>query len=142
MTYIAAARSKGVISLQLSVGSRISLGRSAIGHAYIVGTSESERNEIIDRIRSRYDPDRVNQILDQLEDAREQVEKKGFYTMIGNWQRDVNAVAVPYRSQQPDTPMLAFNLGGYSFALPRERLEDDLGPQLVELVRMVNRVGY
>jgi hypothetical protein len=38
--------------------------------------------------------------------------------------------------------MLAFNLGGYSFALPRERLEDDLGPQLVDLVRMVNRVGY
>ena len=142
MTYIAAARSKGVISLQLSVGSRISLARSAIGQAYIVGTNETERAEIIDRIRARYEPDRINQILENLEEAREQVEKKGFYCMIGNWQRDVNAVAVPYRSQQPDTPMLAFNLGGYSFALPKERLEDDLGPQLVELVRMVNRVGY
>lgn len=142
MTYIAAARSQGVISLQLSVGSRISLARSAIGQAYIAGTTESERADIIDRIQMRYEPDRVSEIMDKLDAAREQVAARGFYCMIGDWQRDVNAVAVPYRSQQPDTPMLAFNLGGYSFALPKERLEDDLGPRLVELVNMVNRVGY
>ncbi|MBB04877.1 IclR family transcriptional regulator [Pseudooceanicola sp.] len=142
MTYIAAARSPGVISLQLSVGSRISLTRSSMGQAYIAGTSVTERKEIIERIKARYDPDRVNEILERLEEAREQVAQRGFFCTIGGWQRDVNAVAVPYRSQQPDTPMLAFNLGGYSFALPKERLEDDLGPRLVELVHMVNRVGY
>jgi DNA-binding IclR family transcriptional regulator len=142
MTYIAAARSEGVISLQLSVGSRISLARSAIGRAYIAGTTETERAEIIERIRERTDPDRLNEILDGLDDAREQIQKQGFYCSLGEWQRDVNAVSVPYRSQQPDTPMLAFNLGGYGFSLPKERLMEELGPKLVELVNMVNRVGY
>ncbi|WP_163848309.1 IclR family transcriptional regulator [Pseudooceanicola aestuarii] len=142
ISYIAAARSEGVISLTLDVGSRISLARSAMGRAYIAGTSETERREIIDRIRDRYDKDRVNEMLEGIDDACEQVRTRGFYCNIGGWQKDVHAVAVPFRSQHPDTPMLAFNLGGYSFSLPKERLLDDLGPRLVELVNTVSRVGY
>jgi len=142
MTYISCARSVGVISLQLDVGSRISLARSAIGRAYIAGTSEHERREIIDRIRDRTPPEKLSEILDGIEDAREQITRRGFYANFGEWQRDVHAVSVPYRSQQPDTPMLAFNLGGYSFSLPKERLEQELGPKLVDLVRTVGRTGY
>ncbi len=142
MTYIACARSAGVISLQLDVGSRISLGRSAIRRAYIAGTSEAERTEIIDRLRERTPADKLNELLDGLDEAREQIRTRGFYSNFGAWQRDVHAVSVPYRSQQPDTPMLAFNLGGYSYSLPRERLEEELGPKLVELVNTVSRVGY
>nr|WP_175581780.1 IclR family transcriptional regulator [Pseudooceanicola sp. HF7] len=142
ITYIAAARSEGVISLQLNVGSRISLARSAMGRAYIAGTSEAEREEIIERIKDRYPPDRVTETLEGIEDACEQIAKRGFYSNIGGWQKDVHAVSVPYVSQQPHTPMLAFNLGGYAFSLPKERLEEELGPKLVELARSVSRVGY
>lgn len=142
MTYISCARSVGVISLQLDVGSRISLARSAIGRAYIAGTTDAERNEIIERVRERTPADKLNQILDGIDDAREQIAARGFYANLKEWQKDVHAVSVPYRSQQPDTPMLAFNLGGYSFSLPKERLEQELGPKLVELVETVSRVGY
>ena len=142
MTYIACARSVGVISLQLDVGSRISLARSAIGRAYIAGTSDAERAEIIDRIRDRTEPDNLHRILDGIEDAREQIATQGFYCSIKEWQKDVHAVSVPYRPQQGDAPMMAFNLGGYAFSLPRERLVDDLGPKLVDLVQTLSRVGY
>ncbi|MCA0921468.1 IclR family transcriptional regulator [Pseudooceanicola nanhaiensis] len=139
ITYIACARSTGVISLQLSVGSRISLARSAMGRAYIAGTSEAERAEILARVQDRYPPEQAQEILDGIEDAAEQIRTKGFYTSVGAWQKDVNAVSVPFRSQQPDTPMLAFNLGGYAYSLPKERLENELGPKLVELARKVSR---
>ena len=142
VTYIAAARSEGVISLQLNVGSRISLARSAMGRAYIAGTSEAERSEILDRIRDRYEGEKLSDVLRGIEDAQEQIARKGFYANFGDWQRDVHAVSVPYRSPQPDTPMLAFNLGGYAFSLPKDRLENELGPKLVELSRMVSRTGY
>lgn len=142
MTYIACARSVGVISLQLDVGSRISLGRSAIGRAYLAGTNPTERAEIMEKIRERTPPDKLNQMLEGIEDAREQIATRGYYANFGEWQKEVNAVSVPYRSQQADTPMLAFNLGGYSFSLPKERLEDELGPKLVELVQTLSRVGY
>ncbi|MGR3323294.1 MAG: IclR family transcriptional regulator [Pseudooceanicola sp.] len=142
MTYIGCARSVGVISLQLDVGSRISLARSAIGRAYIAGTSEVERNDILARVRDRTPPDKLPAILDGIEDARRQIAERGFYANFGEWQKDVHAVSVPYRSQQADTPMLAFNLGGYAYSLPKERLENELGPKLVALVNTLSRVGY
>ncbi|OWU86563.1 hypothetical protein ATO6_07195 [Oceanicola sp. 22II-s10i] len=141
MTYIACARSVGVISLQLDVGSRISLARSAIGRAYIAGTSDAERSEILTRIHDRTPRDKLSLVLDGIEDAREQIATRGFYTNIKEWQKDVHAVSVPYRSQQADTPMLAFNLGGYAHSLPKERLENELGPKLVELVNTLSRVS-
>lgn len=142
MTYIACARaSKGMISLQLNVGSRISLARSAMGRAYIAGCSESEREHIMEQIAERY-PDDYPRILDEIADAAEQIRTKGFYSSIGKWQSDVHAVSVPYRAPQGDAPMLAFNLGGPAYILSPERLEEELGPKLVQLVNMVSRNGY
>ncbi|ELN4703474.1 hypothetical protein RZ740_005009, partial [Escherichia coli] len=55
---------------------------------------------------------------------------------IGEWHRDVNSVAVPL--VHPQYGLLAFNCGGPSFQLTREKLEDDIGPRLIN---MVNNIG-
>ena len=142
MTYIACARAaEGMISLQLNVGSRISLMRSAMGRAYIAGTSTAERAQIMAMIEAHAAPEDWPRIRAGILDAAEQIRTRGFYTNIGGWQADVNAVSVPYRSPQGDAPMLAFNLGGPAYILPRERLEQELGPKLVEMVRKVGRIG-
>lgn len=142
MTYIAAARaSAGMISLQLNVGSRISLARSAMGRAYIAGTDEHERAQIMQRVRDRTPAQHLAQLEDEIEDAAEQIRTRGFYLNIGLWQADVNAVSVPYRSMHGDTPMLAFNLGGPAYILPRDRLENDLGPKLVQMRNTIARTS-
>lgn len=142
MTYIAAARaSAGMISLQLNVGSRISLARSAMGRAYIAGTDEIERNQILQRIQDRTPSGDWAQLQDEIEDAAEQVRLRGFYLNIGMWQSDVNAVAVPYRSMHGDTPMLAFNLGGPGYILSKDRLENELGPKLVQMRNTIARTS-
>ncbi|MGH1459884.1 MAG: IclR family transcriptional regulator [Paracoccaceae bacterium] len=142
MTCIATARSPGMISLQLNVGSRISLARSAMGRAYIAGCDETEYQEIMERIHERTDPADLNRILDGIADAKEQIKTRGFYSNIGGWQSDVHAVSVPYRAPQGDSPLMAFNLGGPAYVLSKERLEGELGPQLVSMVNTVARVGY
>lgn len=142
MTYIAAARaSAGMISLQLNVGSRISLARSAMGRAYIAGTDEHERAQIMQRVEERTDPADWPELRDGIEDAAAQIKERGFYVSIGKWQTDVHAVSVPYRSMHGDTPMLAFNLGGPGYMLPRERLENELGPKLVQMRNTIARVS-
>ncbi|WP_230799458.1 IclR family transcriptional regulator [Seohaeicola saemankumensis] len=142
MTYVACARAvRGMISLQLNVGSRISLARSAMGRAYIAGTSETEREQIIEMIRERTAPEHWPRIRDEIADAAEQIRTRGFYANIGGWQSDVNSVAVPYRSPQGDVPMLAFNLGGPAYILSRERIETEFGPRLLEMVQKVGRIG-
>lgn len=142
MTYIACARAaRGMISLQLNVGSRISLARSAMGRAYIAGTSEMERAQILDMIRERTPPADWPRMRDDIADAAEQIRARGFYANLGGWQPEVNSVSVPYRSPQGDAPMLAFNLGGPAYILSRERIEGELGPRLREMVQKVGRIG-
>jgi DNA-binding IclR family transcriptional regulator len=130
-----------MISLQLNVGSRISLARSAMGRAYIAGTNAVERAQILEMIEARTDPADWPRIRDEIADAADQIRRRGFYANLGSWQSDVNSVAVPYRSPQGDAPMLAFNLGGPAYILPRDRIENDLGPRLVEMVQKVGRIG-
>ena len=130
-----------MISLQLNVGSRISLARSAMGRAYIAGTNATERAQIMELIEARTPPADMPRIREEIEEAAEQIRTRGFYANIGSWQSDVNSVAVPYRSPQGDAPMLAFNLGGPAYILPRERIEAELGPRLLEMVQKVGRIG-
>lgn len=142
MTYVATARAAtGMISLQLGVGSRISLGRSAIGRAYLAAATDPERADLLDRLAEKAGPQDWPRLRDGIAEAAEQIATRGFYVNAGQWQADINAVAVPFRSPRGDAPLLAFNLGGPAYVLPRERLEQDLGPRLVAMVAAVRRMG-
>ena len=139
MTYAACARSVGVISLQLNVGSRIAIGRSAMGRAYIASTGEHERIDIIQAIRNTAPVDEQRDILAGIQEARDQISARGFYANYGAWQSGVNSIAVPYLAPQNEGPLMVFNLGGPAYVLPPERLEDDLGPKLVTMVKTLGQ---
>lgn len=139
MTYIACARSQGAISLQLDVGSHISLARSAMGRAYLAGTSEAERAEIIELVRARNSPQEAKEIEAGIAEAAKQIETRGFYCSLGFWKSDVHAVSVPFNSIHGGGVPMAFNLGGPAYILPEEKLVNDFGPRLVEMVEAISR---
>jgi DNA-binding IclR family transcriptional regulator len=85
---------------------------------------------------ARREGDRWPQLRARIERAIEEYAARGFTTAIGEWQKDVNAVGVAL-TPSDGSPILAFNCGGPSFLLPRERLESEVGPRLVNLVRNV-----
>jgi DNA-binding IclR family transcriptional regulator len=85
---------------------------------------------------ARRDVDRWPEIRAGIEQGLEDYARRGFTISIGEWEKDVNAVGVPLIPAD-GSPILAFNCGGPSFLLPRERLENDVGPRLVDLVRNV-----
>ena len=140
MTYIACARSKGVITLQLNVGSRISLARSAMGRAYIAGVGEDKRKCLMEAIRESAGKAQWPKLEEGILDAIEQIRTQGFYANIGNWHRDINAVAVPSRSAG-ETPLLAFNCGGPAYLWSKTKLMDEIGPDLVALSNTVSDVA-
>jgi len=141
MIYIACARSSGVVSLQLNVGSRISLARSGMGRAYLAGTDEAERATLMRQIRARVGEERWPRLEEEILRAVEEVRTRGFCTNIGEWHSEVNSIAVPFRPPQSEMPVLAFNCGGPAYLLNRERLEQDLGPRLVEMTKKIQAFG-
>jgi DNA-binding IclR family transcriptional regulator len=137
MTYIACARSAGVISLQLSVGSRISLARSSVGRAHLSGLSEEEREGLMERMRIHYGEERWAPIHKGILRSLQEIRAQGYCLNFGDWHPQINSVAVPFLSKQPDAAVLAVNCGGPAHVLTAERLRKTLAPRLLEIVRKV-----
>ncbi|SFL60196.1 IclR family transcriptional regulator [Shimia aestuarii] len=134
MAYLAVARApNSVVSIQLGVGSRVSLARTASGLAYFAGSSPAEQAEIEAELEDHYGPEAWPERQRSLHAAKDELAARGFIADYGDWHAGVHTAAVPFPSRSEGTPNMAFAFGGPSSFLPRERIETELGPRLVEM---------
>ncbi|MDV7211215.1 IclR family transcriptional regulator [Azotobacter beijerinckii] len=135
MVYVDVVQGQGNMTMRRQIGSYLPLSQSSLGRACLAAMPENEREFLLDHIRQR-DLEQWPAIRKGLERAFRDFTDYGYCLSVGEWQRDVNSVAVPLVHAQYG--LLAFNCGGPSFHLPREKLEDDIGPRLIN---MVNNIG-
>ena len=135
MIYIESCRGNGALTIRLTVGSRIPVATTAMGRAYLAALPEAKRAAILEAVRAQH-PAEWPRIKPGVERACLDYAKRGFTMSVGEWQSDVHAVGVAVT--QPATgQVMGLNCGGASFLLSRERLEDDLGPRLVQVARKI-----
>jgi DNA-binding IclR family transcriptional regulator len=135
LIYVEHCRSKRGVMLRLSLGSRIPIATTAMGRALIAGLPETERDWLMGYVKRR-EGKRWPRVRAGIERAIGDVATRGFTLSIGEWERDINAVGVPLIA--PDgSGAFAFNCGAPAFQFTRERLESDIGPRLVNMVRNV-----
>jgi DNA-binding IclR family transcriptional regulator len=137
MIYVETCRSSARVTLRLDVGSRIPIATTSMGKALICGMQDDERDAVLDDIR-KADKDNWPRIKKDLEKAFRDYETLGFCIALGEWQPEIRAVGVPLIGVRGEKQM-AFNCGGPAYLLPHDKLETDLGPRLVELVRNVEK---
>ncbi|MCO1691574.1 IclR family transcriptional regulator [Pseudomonas aeruginosa] len=134
MVYLDVVHGEANLPMRRQVGSHLSLHRSAIGRACLAAMPEDEREFILGHIRKRH-PEDWPEVRKGLERAFRDYADYGFCLSLGEWQRDVNAVGVALHHESHG--LLAFNCGGPSFHLKREKLEDDIGPRLLHMVHNI-----
>ncbi|HEJ4428283.1 TPA: IclR family transcriptional regulator [Pseudomonas aeruginosa] len=134
MVYLDVVHGEANLTMRRQVGSHLSLHRSAIGRACLAAMPEDEREFILGHIRKRH-PEDWPEVRKGLERAFRDYADYGFCLSLGEWQRDVNAVGVALYHESHG--LLAFNCGGPSFHLKREKLEDDIGPRLLHMVHNI-----
>lgn len=134
MVYLDVAQGRGNMTMRRQVGSYLPLAQSSVGRACLAAMPENEREFLLDHIRRR-DPEAWPTIRKGLERAFRDFEDYGYCLSINEWHKDVNSVAVPLAHEQYG--VLAFNCGGPSFQLSREKLEDDIGPRLITMVHNI-----
>lgn len=134
MVYLDVVHGEANLTMRRQVGSHLSLHRSAIGRACLAAMPEDEREFILGHIRKR-NPEDWPEVRKGLERAFRDYADYGFCLSLGEWQRDVNAVGVALHHESHG--LLAFNCGGPSFHLKREKLEDDIGPRLLHMVHNI-----
>jgi len=135
IVYVEHCRSEQAVMLRLDLGARIPMATTAIGRALLAVMPETERRWIMSHI-ARREGDRWPKVRAGIERANKDFAARGFTLSIGDWQPDVFAVGVPLIPADGSSA-IAFNCGAPAFQLTRERLEKDIGPRLVNMVRNV-----
>jgi DNA-binding IclR family transcriptional regulator len=106
-----------------------------MGRAVLCSLPQRERDYLLDHIRLA-DEENWPRIKLGIEQAQRDYAERGFCLAVGDWHQDIHSVGVPLLGIEREKSM-AFNCGGPAFLLPRDKLENDLGPRLVQLVRKV-----
>jgi len=139
MIYVENCRSESALTLSLDVGSRIPLATTAMGRAYLAVCGERERQDLMGRIRE-LDEEAWPRIREGIEAALARYQEIGCCTSFGEWQHDVNAIAIAFRPPGGRSVM-AINCGGPGFNLSREFLLEEVRPQLLALATRLEGVG-
>jgi len=131
--YLEHCRCPSAVMLRLDLGSRIPLATTAMGRALMAALPQNEREWLMGHL-ARREGERWPAIRAGIEQAVDDVAKRGFTVSVGDWHADVSAVGVPYIATD-GSGVFAFNCGAPNFQMSRARLEADIGPRLVNMVR-------
>lgn len=133
MVYLANCRSMSPVTLQLNVGSRIPIARTAMGLAYLADLDEEKRRPLVEALQQA-DPSGSERFAVNLDLAVRDRQEFGFVTAFGSWHSYINAVGVTFHPTD-GSPTVAVTCGGIVDILPPDRCRKEVGPRLVELVR-------
>ena len=132
MIYIDAVRGSAAVTLSLDSGARIPIATSAMGRAYLTAVSENERNDIMERVRELAEVNRGPELQRGVAKALRDVRELGVCCSFGDWQKDVNAIALPVRPGGGLPPM-AINCGAPAYMVSKEFLLEKVRPRLIAL---------
>jgi DNA-binding IclR family transcriptional regulator len=133
--YVEFCRGKSATMLRLGVGARVPLPTTAMGRALLAATRGKEQQHLL-RLVARREGGRWAKIRPGIERALKDVTSRGFSMSVGEWQSDINAVGVPL-APGDGSGVFAFNCGAPAFHFSRSRLENVIGPRLVNMMRNI-----
>jgi DNA-binding IclR family transcriptional regulator len=118
------------------VGFRVPVIRTAMGRACVAAMHPAQRQRLYQELREHYRKE-WPALHEELEDAVEQVDRRGFCIAAGTFQPTTNSVAVPFVNSDGRT-LMAFNSQGSAQLLTPAILERN-GKRLLEMTTEVRR---
>jgi DNA-binding IclR family transcriptional regulator len=131
MIYVEVCRSSAALALALQVGSRMPLATSAVGRAYLARASEQERKDILSR-SLELDETAFEAMRTGVDKGLRDQAQYGCTTSFGDWQKDVNGIAVGFMPIG-GSQLMSSNCGGPSSSVSKEFLLDEVRPRLIEI---------
>jgi DNA-binding IclR family transcriptional regulator len=119
-------------SFVIDIGSRVPIATTSLGRAYLAALPRGQRKAILEELRASR-PDDWPAVRRAMEQAFRDHQALGFCFGLGDWRREVNAVAVPLLPPDGEDPVV-FGCSGAAFQLEPEVLRREIGPRLLALV--------
>ncbi|MGH8175519.1 MAG: IclR family transcriptional regulator [Steroidobacter sp.] len=135
MVCVEVCKGNAVLSLNMEVGMRLPLGISAIGRSYLAVCSEAERADLLDQLKE-LDHIAWPTLKQAVDKSLVMYQQIGVTSSFGEWQPDVNGIAVGFRPGNGLPPM-AINCGAPAFKVSADYLLNEVRPRLIGLVRRI-----
>jgi DNA-binding IclR family transcriptional regulator len=135
MVCVEVCKGNAVLSLNMEVGMRLPLATSAIGRGYLAVCGDTERADLLDQLKE-LDHVAWPALKQGIDKSLALYQEFGVCSSFGEWQPDVNGIAVGFRPGNGLPPM-AINCGAPAFKVSQEYLLNDVRQRLVELVRKI-----
>lgn len=139
MVYLECARTYNAVSLNSTVGTRISIGRSAAGLAYASALPEAAGEQLLADMEQEL-PDEARHLRPRLAQGRKFLRKNGYVVSRGLWNEHIVGCSVPWWSEQYRTFLVA-TVGVLSVMYDDRRLHRELAPQMLELAGEIQRMS-
>lgn len=127
------ARGNGVLLVNLSVGSRLPIVRSAFGWGYLALLSEQKRLEVLERLIPESHPDKIF-LLDNIRNAIAEYQRHGYVINTGVFHKNINAIAIPFQDPRGST-IHVINCGAPAQTLSVKCMREQVAPRLMALVK-------
>lgn len=135
LVYLEYARSPAALGLHSVVGSRIAMGRTAAGHAYVAALDAASAETLVAEME-RERPEDATVLRPRMDVNRRHLQEKGYIVSCGLWSPHINGIAAPLWSPQYQTYVVV-TIGVLAAMYDEQRLHSEVAPQLRDLVRGV-----
>jgi len=136
MLYIENCRSQSsIVTLRLEIGSRLPLGSSAVGRAYLAAAPSETRLALMERL-SALDTVAWPSVEAAIHQAIVDLAEIGCTKSFGEWRSEINAIAVPLKLG-PDLPMIVAGAAAPAKTVSAKAFMSEVRPLLLEATRQI-----
>lgn len=137
MMFIDSCTVRGTANHAAEIGSLIPMHMTAMGKAYLASAPVVERVDIVASLG--LEEGALKELNADIQRSARDIALKGFCTSEGQFKTVRIAAAVPL-CQPIDGELFVINCGFARYAMTPERIDQEIGPRLVNLVRTVEGV--
>ncbi len=119
-------------SFVVDIGSRVPIATTSMGRAYLCALPEAQRRKLTDELRTAH-ADEWTQVKKTIDQAYREYDEHGYCLGLGDWRREVHAIAVPFVPLDGWDPVV-FGCSGAAFQLDEDNLRNHVAPRLLTLV--------
>lgn len=136
MAFLSVSMGSASLAMRARPGTRVPIVSTAMGRAWLWLLGEEERREVLRELQ-RVDPEEWLANRGRIDDALRQIDSQGFCATVGEWQNDINAVAVPLSAPRV-MGRYVLVCAGPATRTPVDKLTYRLGPELLALADRIS----
>jgi DNA-binding IclR family transcriptional regulator len=138
MVYLEYARAYNALSLNSSTGTRVSIGRTAAGHAYVAALEPGATTALLAEME-RENLEDANNLRPWVEHNRRSLQEDGYVITCKLWNPHIHGIAVPLWSSKYQT-FLVITIGLLATMYGEQRLRSEVAPELLALRDAISRI--